>query len=299
MKPPDFLADVYYDLRDRRLLPFVALVVVATVAAPFLLGGGAEQPALPPAVGGASAAVAGEGSAAKLTVVEATPGLRSYRKRLRDRTPTDPFEQRFTEPAGGATSSSAGGDAASSSSGSNAFSEGSVTTEGSATPVEGGSGGGSGSSGGGGSSGGSGNGGGSGSGGATPHLLLFDYAIDVRITHSDGAGGGDQPQGQPESSVKHRVLPQTPLPGEKAPVVTYLGPGRKEGNKATGRILLLVSGDVSSVSGQSSCVSRGSGDVCQLLEVEPGFPLNLVYGANQTSYTIEVLDIKLVVTGHT
>ena len=37
---PPFLVDLYYDLRDRRLLPLLALVLVAIVAVPFLLGGG-------------------------------------------------------------------------------------------------------------------------------------------------------------------------------------------------------------------------------------------------------------------
>ncbi len=37
-KAPAFLADLYYDLRDRRLLPLLALVVVAIAATPFLLG---------------------------------------------------------------------------------------------------------------------------------------------------------------------------------------------------------------------------------------------------------------------
>ncbi len=37
IKPPKFVADLYADLRDRRLLPLVALLLVAIVAAPFLL----------------------------------------------------------------------------------------------------------------------------------------------------------------------------------------------------------------------------------------------------------------------
>ena len=36
-KVPPVLADLYYDLRDRRLLPLIALILVAIVAAPFLL----------------------------------------------------------------------------------------------------------------------------------------------------------------------------------------------------------------------------------------------------------------------
>jgi hypothetical protein len=97
VKVPPFLVDVYYDLRERRLLPLVALVVVAIAAVPFLLGS-SEEP-LPPdtaAKGAAEAAEAEIADGSTLTVVEAHPGLRDYRKRLRGRTPTDPFVQRYT-----------------------------------------------------------------------------------------------------------------------------------------------------------------------------------------------------------
>lgn len=96
VKVPPFLADVYYDLRERRLLPLVALVVVAIVAVPFLLGGSEEAPP-PPIVESATEAAEEEiADGSTLTVVEARPGLRDYRKRLRGRTPTDPFMQRYT-----------------------------------------------------------------------------------------------------------------------------------------------------------------------------------------------------------
>src|SRR4029077_5233531 len=94
LKPPAFLADLYYDLRDRRLLPLIALVVVATVAVPFLMGSDAESvPALP--AGGAVTLESSPEKTSKLTVVEATPGLRDYHKRLRGRAPTDPFKQLY------------------------------------------------------------------------------------------------------------------------------------------------------------------------------------------------------------
>jgi hypothetical protein len=93
---PPFLADVYYDLRERRLLPLLALVVVAIAAVPFLLGSSEEAP--PPPITETAAEAAEEEIAedSTLTVVEAHPGLRDYRKRLRGRTPTDPFKQRYT-----------------------------------------------------------------------------------------------------------------------------------------------------------------------------------------------------------
>lgn len=294
LRVPSVLADVYYDLRDRRLLPLVALVVVATVAVPFLLGNKNDEPAVSPAAGVVGAPEAGGARSSSLTVVEATPGLRDYRKRLRGRSPTDPFAQRYAGPAGGG--SSGAGDAASgsseASSPSGTFSEETITTESSSTTVEvsGESGSSSGSgSGSGGSSGGSGSGG-------KPHLIVFDYAIDARISYSPPPGQ-DNAQ-QPEPFVEQRVLPQTPLPGKKAPVVTYMGPGRREGDKATGKVLLLVSGDVQSISGEHRCVSARTDGICQLLEVEPGFPLTFAYGEGGAHYTIKVLSIELVVTGH-
>jgi hypothetical protein len=95
VKVPPFLADLYYDLRDRRLLPLIGLVVVAIVAVPFLLGNSPEQVAPVTSEGGS-----GSGSAAgasELAVVEATPGLRDPEKRLKGQTATDPFKQQFTE----------------------------------------------------------------------------------------------------------------------------------------------------------------------------------------------------------
>src|SRR5947208_7930969 len=97
LKMPPFLVDLYWDLRDRHLLPLVVLAIVAIVAVPFLLGGGEEQ-APPRTTAGIGVAPSPEPAGSKLTVVEAKPGLRDYRKRLRHDSPTDPFKQRFTSP---------------------------------------------------------------------------------------------------------------------------------------------------------------------------------------------------------
>jgi len=288
LKAPAFLADLFYDLRDRRLLPLVALVAVAIVAVPFLLGGDAEElpPPLPPAESAAPESSGAKSSS--LTVVEATPGLRDYRKRLRGRAPTDPFEQRYADAPGGSGSGS-GGDAVTSSTTTTSSESTSVTVTGSSddTATDGGSS--------------PGSPGGAPSGNSSPPsqggggLVFYAFAIDVRISRS-GGDGADSTQA-PEPTVKHRVLPQTPLPGEKAPVVTYMGPSRDAAEKQQERVLLLVSGDVRSISGEGRCASRGEGEVCQMLEVEPGFPVTFVYGANEVLYTVKVLKVELVVTG--
>lgn len=257
---PPFLADLYYDLRERRLLPILVLAVVAIAAVPFLLGNGSEEEEEPAA--GAVAVASGPAKGAHFTVVESKPGLRDYHKRL-TRSPTNPFKQRFTgSPRSGpelnpeTTTNPEGG--------------GTIPT-GEAPPGE-----------------------------VTHHLTFFAIAIDVRISKSGGKESGDKESGGKasgagksgnESTVKHKVLPLTSLPGEKTPVVTYMGPSHK------GKPIVLVSTDVRSEFGEGICVSGG--EVCQLLELELGMPETFVYGPGLTHYTITVLKIGRVVTGHT
>lgn len=278
VKPPTFLADLYYDLRDRRLLPLVGLVVVAIVAVPFLLGDSSEE-FEPVAGGGVAAALEAAEERSSLTVVEAKPGLRDYHDRLRGRTPTDPFKQRYTSSSlkGAELNEPKGGSGGSGQKTSKSTTDGSSTDGGSApAPSPGGpppsipsqppS-----------------------KGGAKPGLTFFTYAISVRIVkNADGK--------KEDPVVRKRVLPQTALPGDKAPVVTYMGAGRKgDTNKITGNALLLVSEKVTSIEGDAKCLSGD--EVCQLLEVEPGFPVILSLD-NGVRYTVNVLKLGLVVTGH-
>jgi hypothetical protein len=264
---PPALADVYYDLRDRHLLPLLALVIVAIAAVPFLLGGDTEQVLPRPVVAAGMTAGAGGRDSARLTVVEAKPGLRDYHKRLARRKPKNPFRQKFTGPVlkGAKLNTQTG-----STTNTTTTTISTETHSGgapSSSPSTGGSG--------------------------KPHLVFFAWAINAKITKSGGQSASEGKKQEP--TVKKKVLPQTPLPGEKTPVVTYMGPGRK-GDKTTGKALLLVSNDVKSVFGETRCVSGG--DVCQLIEVEPGFPVTFIYGANEVHYTINVLKLELVITGH-
>lgn len=286
LKVPDFVSDLYWDLRDRRLLPLAALVIVAIAAVPFLLGGSSDESSSPVPVEVATAAGEPSGAgAASLTVVEAKPGLRDYRKRLAARKPTNPFKQRYTAPAvAGAELNSTSESSTSStttvttsgSSDTTTISNESSTTAptGSPTstpPSE------------------------PPAGGGKHHLTFYTWGIDVRISKSGGENADSGVSEEPV--VKHKVLPQTSLPGKKAPVVTYMGLSRKAAEKHhVAKALLLVSDKVKSVSGEAKCVSGG--EVCQLLEVEPGSPVTFVYGANETRYTIKVLKVELVVTGH-
>lgn len=111
VKAPKFATDLYADLRDRRLLPLVAVLLVAIVATPILLASGDDEKAPMPI-----APVAGEPSAAaqaSFAVVPEEATLRDYRTRLRHRQARNPFREppAPAEPApGGEPASASGGD---------------------------------------------------------------------------------------------------------------------------------------------------------------------------------------------
>lgn len=276
LKVPHVLEDLYQDLRDRRLLPLVALILVAIVAVPFVLGENPEEE-VPPA--DTSPLEAGTPSTnASLAVVPATPGLRDYRKRLRHRSATDPFKPQYTGPVlagtqlGGSseTSTTTTTTEASSSSGVSSPEAGSSTgsTGGSPSSLPG-------------------NGNGSGDKGAAGDLTVYTYAIDVKITKTTTLPNGRK--SKPEVIEKDRVLPPATLPGTKTEVITYIGVSPK-----TDKALFIVSEDVGSVFGDVKCVA-GSGR-CQLLEFEKGLPVTFLYGENDARYKVNLLDVEIVTT---
>lgn len=294
IKVPRFVSDLYYDLLDRRLLPLVGLVLVAIVAVPFLLGGGDEnsEPAPPPEKIGGSDDVEGS-QPASLAVVEAEPGLRDYRKRLSGRTPTDPFKQRFTGPAGegGLPNKDAEQSVSTSSGGSSGGSEPSPSglPGGPASPVESSpapapesapppSGGGD-----------------KGADSADPsgsdddsNLKLYTFAVDVQITRTVTKPNGKKEKSGPE--LRRGVVPPAALPHEKSQAVTYMGISPK-----TRKPLLLVSDDVEAIYGEGKCLS-GS-ERCQLLEVELRLPTTFVYGPTGARFKINVIKVEPILRG--
>lgn len=300
VKAPAFLTDLYHDLRDRRLLPLIALVVVAIVATPFLLGQGSDTPpeAVTPAAIEALKEEAGASRQAALTVVQADPGLRDYRKRLRRREPLDPFRSLGKPSLKGARLGGGGGGdgGGSSSSSSSSFSststtvkettkktkdsESTTTTETTTTTTdesEGGGGGGSlpapGPS----------TGGGKGKGEA----VLFNFAVDLTIVHASGSGA-DKRKSEPQ--VRKKVLPATPLPSKQTQVVTYIGLSPQNRKP-----LFLISTEVTGSFGEGKCVAGT--ETCQLIELEPGFPQTFEYGESGDRYKLKVTGVEVVVTG--
>ena len=274
---PPFLADLYYDLRERRLLPLVVLGIVAIVAVPFLLGGGSEKEE--PTAGSGGVAGASRVATPAFTVVESKPGVRDYRKRFENRSPSDPFKQRYQtsglgsaqlkDPGEGLNASGGGGETG-------GEEVGGTTIETKTGPP--------------------------GGNGQKGGLVFFAWAIDLTIKKSVPSGSqaeqqaeglatpeGGATQGapvelasEPETTERQDVLPQTRLPGDKVPVATYMGRSKK------GLPLFLVSSNVKSVFGESKCVSGD--DFCQLLEVARNSRPPSSTGPNDVRYTVQRLE---------
>lgn len=261
LRVPTFLADLYYDLRDRRLLPLGALVIVAIAAVPFLLGGDREAAYVPPSADstGVKSPVA---KSSRLTVVEATPGLRDYRKRLDDRSPTNPFKQRYTGlPKGAQVESTTVSSSTAGTGGSDEASTVGVEEEstGETAPAPAG--------------------GSNGEGSQT-----YELVIDVQISRTEKTADGGEETGELE--VRHDVPVLTKLPGKKTPVVTTMG-----ANLSKERLVFLVSPQVTAIIGEFGCITRG--EICELLEVAPGALLEFVYETG-VRYTIKVTNVDAI-----
>lgn len=262
LKVPQFAIDVYYDLRDRRLLPLVGLVVVAIVAVPFLLSGDAEvQPSTVNEPGGPPIAT----TEARLTVVPDTPALRDYRKRLQGRTSTDPFKQRYTglpeeaqlksvevTPSGGSVGSTSVESVPDT--GANGAGAGATTP----APSPGNSG---------------------GSGAQDDDLedgRLYGFRPDLRF----GVAGSDQLK-------LYRELPLGSLLPEKKPVLLFVGVTQ---NGA--RALFSPIPEVTQVRGNGHCV--GGVRNCQILSMQVGQAVTLMTEQPGRSFRLKLERIEFV-----
>jgi hypothetical protein len=271
VKVPDFLLDLYYDLRERHLLPLVAVLAVAIVAVPIALSqsGGSSSPEVAGENAVGAPSVAPPSGSGGLVVAKAAPGLRDYRRRLGNLHSKDPFRQQYAGPAAATaevTSTSASSMAATSGGESSvslsATSAPSTSTANVTTgPIS--------------------------SGGATTkgetQTKYASDTIDVRIIRVDSASDRTA-SSKAEPTVRRNVPELTMLPGRDTPVAVFMG-ASSDGKKA----LLLVSSDVRSVFGDARCVVGSQ--VCQLLALEPGLPETFVFGPQGRAYRIEILKI--------
>lgn len=281
LKVPDALYDLYYDLRERHLLPLVAVLVVAIVAVPIALSQSSESksPSAAVALAVSSAMTKHPG---ELVVAKAAPGLRPYHRRLDYLHAKDPFVQQYANPESSESSSatSSGSGEASGESGASSTPTSPETSTPSYTAP--------------GTTG-------SGTTHVTRHLTYYSYAIDVRVVSGGGSQGGSAQSESTQSGmastskskphahaqVRHNLPELTMLPSRKTPAAIFMGVS-KDGKKA----LLLLSSSVDSVFGEGLCVLGGQ--TCQLLELEPGLPETFVYGPHNLTFKIELLKIHLV-----
>ncbi len=298
LKVPAVLQDLVADLRDRRLLPLVGLLLVTIVAAPLLLSRTSSSPTPVPAV----APVIGHNPETELTVAQSDPGLRVPRKRLGYLKAKDPFKQHYTGPvlnpgsepieppaesSTNPTSSPAVTPVETSAAPSPESTEPtpgseSVSGKGSAHSIPGkqptgkqeGS-----NSNPNPETGGSNN---------SSEVTIFTFAIDAKVTKI--TTGED---GKPKSETVSRegLKPPQALPGEHTQVLTYTGISPKTKNP-----LFMVSPEVTAIYGEVKCVS-GNG-ICQLVELERSFSATFVRGPAQARYKIDVLNVEPVAAGH-
>jgi hypothetical protein len=258
IRMPAFLDDLYIDLRERRLLPLIALLAVAIAATPLLLSQSAESAEAPVAqVPTPQPKVAG------FAVVPAQPELRAE-SRLAHRKPKNPFQPRVgsgskgeggsgESPGGGETAATVTVPAATSAGSAPAPSEagapgGSPEASGESNPVA-----------------------------ANNSLVLIESGVDLWA----GAQG--------HQSFKPAVTGLTKLPSAKNPVVIYMGLSK---NRKHPRALFLVSSHVVSFTGKTHCAVDKYN--CQLLEVDPGNSLSFTYGGAEKVYKLKVLHLVAV-----
>jgi hypothetical protein len=273
LKVPQVISDLYWDLRDRYLLPAVALLVIAIVAVPLALGGSSDsswQESIEDgSVADEIAGVSAPPSATEELVAKAAPGLRDYRRRLNELQEKDPFVQQFS---GGGEEGAAISEVGSESS--TTSPEGSTTSPDisspefseEAPPNEPSS--------------------------DSPGITWFSYAMDVRVVSLGEAGSSSQ-NGANESntSVRHNLPELTVLPSRDAPAAIYMGV-TKDGKKA----LMMISDQVQGIFGDATCVLGST--KCQLLAMEPGLPVTFVYGPAERTFRIEILKLRLLNTDH-
>ena len=288
IRPPQFLNDVYRDLRDRHLLlPAIALVV-ALIAVPVLLK--SEDEPVPQA-----AVVVDRGSDSELTaavLADNSVSVRNYKKRLAALKSTNPFKPAFQ---GG--DSSSGGDG--SGGGWSASTSGTTAAAGGGTgtidyPTETG----------------------------TPNDLSINDGTRTRramrpqsttrpsmrpVGTATGATatGGNQPSSQDVEVVNHlvtrrvdvmiglqgnpklheNVKPMTILPDAEASVVAYLGTDEK-GKRAA----FVVAKGATLAGGTAACVPAPEN--CLYITLQKGETATLDFGTDGQTYDLRLLQIR-------
>ena len=254
IKLPSFVTDLFSDLRDRRLLPLVAVLAAGILVVPVALSKSGPAPA-PDGPAAASPPLSGADDS-QLKVVSNESAPRDYRRRLGD-DPEDPFQQLFTSPVldgsalgeGTGPSTEIGGDG----SAAPTTPVDPAPTDGTGLPPA--------------------------DGEEDPSLPPEEepeppYVVSLR------AG--------PTDDMKLQKLSEpTILPGEDNPLLIFNGPDGKGG-----KAIFRVTSEVNAVYGEAECL-KGS-DRCERLAVQVGDTITVLYGDedDERAYRLTVVDIE-------
>ena len=254
IETPQFVNDVYRDLRDRHLLIPAVVLLVALVAVPMLLKSTSEPVVPPPTV------TSGKDAAATVPAVLAAEdvSVRDYQQRLADLKSKNPFKQQFqpkVETADDGTSTSTSDTPTGGLPG--------ATGPGEPLPVD--------------PAGPTG-----GIGGTTPDpddvdvvTHLFTHRVNVEV----GVQGNLQ--------NKRNVKPMTILPNENDPVLAFLGTN-EEGTRAA----FVISSDASVTGGDGACVPDDAN--CLYITLQKGENKTFFYTPNGQTYEVVLKAIKKV-----
>lgn len=248
---PRFASDLYADLRDRRLLPLVALLLVAIAATPFLLAGkgDGEEETVPPS---SSQISPGEAAEASFSVVPAAPALRDYQERLGHRKARNPFAQPSVGPTAAGAGSAAGGEEIAVEGGAGGGAEASTPSElpglesGGSPSAEPGT--------------------------STTTTTTTDVTVESKISsyalkaRLGFLGDLEEHEG---------VTPMTTLPSEKNAVLVFIGPSKDK----NGAVFLMTS-DVTAFYGKAKCVLDEL--TCTTVELRPGESATFAVGYGKT-----------------
>jgi hypothetical protein len=264
VRAPQFLNNLYRDMRDRRLLLPALALILALIAVPALLKGSPSSPTAP------APAVAGGETAAQPAVQAQQLGVTAYRKRLAQFKSKNPFRIEPTgSPKRGALRKTPGQTSASGQSSSTGAPTGTsgLPTSPSSTPTSSTA------------SAPSSTSPASSPPSKPPAPTLYAFRISVAI--------GPAGHLTRRSSVKRLVF----LPGSGRPLVAFIGV-----TEDTKRAIFLVTGDVSSVDGEGRCIPRRSS--CKFLELKPGDKASLQYAPEgDRTYNLKLLGVHLAPVG--
>lgn len=246
VKMPPVLENLFRDMRDKRLLPIAALLVVGILAVPFLLGGSAPTPASSGTADIANAALASDDLTQPVVLTD-SPGLRRYQKRLSSLQRTNPFKQQMATPPQSVLDTqtledpSTGPDPGTTTDPGTTLDPGTTTTDPGTTPTDPGT---------------------TPTDPATPPkdpgAVLYTVELDVKMGPT-----GDQKKVEGVKDFDY-------LPDDRLPLLQYVG-GTVEGDSAG----FAVSRDVTRVEGDGNCAP--SPTACQFLKMGEGDEIRIYY----------------------